>query len=75
MDWLRGVDLNHRPLGYEPFPSVSEGDWAWLTPYFPADVAPPSYPESHGDRHTFGHTHAQPLHLLQPGRSPPAATP
>ena len=18
MDWLRGVDLNHRPLGYEP---------------------------------------------------------
>ena len=63
---MRGVDLNHRPLGYEPKSRVRRGRSAWLTAFIFSESLTPNYPDSPRDGHNFGHSCSDIAHYPKP---------
>ena len=53
--WLRGVDLNHRPLGYEPISGATRGNSAQLTTSIFSKRVSQSRAPPRLDGHNFGH--------------------
>jgi len=54
--WLRGVDLNHRPLGYEPISGATRGNPAQLTTSIFSKRVSQSRAPPRLDGHNFGHS-------------------